>query len=150
MPQISKRKLDTDVENEMFREFWLSLSKLRNSEIIASFFSDLLSDTEKIMLAKRFTIAILLLRGKRPIEIKDTLHVTFSTIGSVASWLKNANGQTKNVFKSIIHEGNWQVLLAKLDASLDALPLRYGSNWSRQLQERGGSRAQRASINKLR
>jgi uncharacterized protein YerC len=150
MPQISKRELDKDIESEMFREFWLSLSKLRSADIIASFFSDLLTDTEKIMLAKRFTIAILLLRGKRPVEIKETLHVTNSTIGSVGSWLKNANHHTKGVLESIVQEGNWQKLLAKIDSILDELPPRYGSDWSREYAERRKRRTQRTSINKLR
>jgi uncharacterized protein YerC len=91
MPQISKRKLDKDIETEMFRQFWASFLSFNDVYRASSFFSDLLTDTERIMLAKRFTIAVLLLRGKRPIEIKETLHVTFSTIGSVGSWLKTQN-----------------------------------------------------------
>ncbi len=150
MPQISRKKLDKTIETEMFSQFWESLSALQDSVHIASFFSDLLTDTEKIMLAKRFTIAVLLLRGKRAVEIKDTLHVTNSTIGSVGSWLKNAKPQTKNALQRIIKEGNWQALLDRVEALLDELPPAYGTNWSEAGKAKWKRKMERASWRTLR
>ncbi len=150
MPQVSKRKMDKEVEVEMFRQFWLSLGKLRDVRHISSFYSDLLTETEKIMLAKRFTVAVLLLRGKHPVEIRDTLRVTFTTIGSVGSWLKNAKPETATVLQAIVKEGNWRALLTRIDSLLDDLPPRYGTNWSREYGERRARRRERHALTKLR
>jgi uncharacterized protein YerC len=76
MTRISKYQLDPDLREEMFRQFWLSLALLKDSGTVASFFSDLLSETEQIMLAKRFTVAMLLLRGYQPVKIIGILHVS--------------------------------------------------------------------------
>lgn len=150
MPQISRRKLDKDIETEMFRQFWASFLSFNDVYRASSFFSDLLTDTERIMLAKRFTIAVLLLRGKRPIEIKETLHVTFSTIGSVGSWLKNAKPETASVLKAIIRDGKWQALLDRVDALLDELPPAYGTNWSLAGKAKWKRKMERASRRVLR
>lgn len=149
MPQISRRKLDKTLEQEMFRQFWSSVSKLRDVSDVSSFFSDLLTETEEIMLAKRFTIAVLILRGKQPVEIKSTLHVTYSTIGSVASWLKNAKPKTRNLLQSILKEGNWQKILDRIDALFDELPSAYGTDWSKVGKHKWKRKMERASRQSL-
>ncbi|MCL4531524.1 MAG: Trp family transcriptional regulator, partial [Chloroflexi bacterium] len=111
MARISKYRLDPALEEEMFRQFWLSVSLLRDAEAVSSVFSDLLSETEEIMLAKRFTVALLLLRGKKPADIKMTLHVSNSTICSVHGWLKNAKPCTRRVLEIMVEEARWQKLL---------------------------------------
>jgi uncharacterized protein YerC len=129
MPQVSKYRLDKDLETQMFQKFWVSVARLQDASMVSSFFSDLLSDTEAVMLAKRFTIAILLLRGKRPVEIKSILHVTYSTIGSVSSWVKNAKPKTRLLLEQIIKEGKWESFLDSIDGMLEKLPPRYNSDW---------------------
>ncbi len=129
MPQISKYPLNRVIEQEMFHKFWTTVSKLKSVKEVSSFFSDLLTQTEEIMLAKRFIVSLLLLRGKRPAEISKSVHVSFSTIATVAGWLKNARPETKRILKRIIQESNWQKLLDKIDSTLDKLPLPYGTDW---------------------
>lgn len=150
MPQVSKYKLDKTLEEEMFRQFWISVSKLQDASIAASFFSDLLSDTEEIMLAKRFAIAILILRGKRPIDIAGTLHVSYSTIRGVASWVKNAKPKTRVLLQSMIHEGKWQNIFDRVDVLLDELPPVYGTNWSKAGKAKFRRKIERASRQSLR
>lgn len=150
MPKVSKYKLDSDVEREMFRQFWISLAKLRDATSVSAFFSDLLSDTEEIMLAKRFTVAILLLRGKRPTDIAATIHVAYSTIGSVASWLKNAKPHTRKLLQTIIQESSWQTLLDRIDSLLDQMPPRWGSNWQRAGKEKWKRSKERSARTSLR
>lgn len=149
MSRVSKRKLDKKVEEEIFHLFWESVSKLHNASEVSSFFSDFLSDTEEMMLAKRFAVAILLLRGKRPVDITSSLHVTYTTVGTVASWLKNAKSKTQNSLKRIIKIQNWQSVIDRLEGLLDQLPPDYGSNWQAAGQakwERTKDRSARQSI----
>lgn len=136
MTRISRYQLDAALKEEMFRQFWLSLSFLQDAHTASSFFTDLLSSSEEIMLAKRFTIAILILRGKKFADIKATIHVSDFTIGSVNAWLKNAKPKTRKVLELIIKESRWEKLLDQFDAILDKLPPRYGSDWSRAGREK--------------
>lgn len=125
------------------------MSTLRHADDVSSFFSDFLTDTEELMLAKRFTIAVLLLRGRSPKEIKDVLHVSNSATGAVGAWLKNAKPKTISTLERVIKENNWESFFDKIDAFLDTLPPNYASNWSRvgrERRERRVSRASRASI----
>ena len=62
---MSSNKFDRELEKHMFVIFWLALSQLHSSKDTAAFFSDLLSETEEIMLAKRFFIALLLKKRKK-------------------------------------------------------------------------------------
>ncbi|MCL4360642.1 Trp family transcriptional regulator [Patescibacteria group bacterium] len=150
MPQVSKYPLDRYLKNQIFRQFWVSISQLHTADDVSSFLSDLLSDTEEIMLAKRFTIAVLILRGKRPVEISGILHVSYSTIRSVASWLKNAKPRTRTMLLKITKTDSWQKVMDVLDAVLDELPPRYGTNWSRAGKEKWQRALERASRQSLR
>lgn len=149
MPQVSKYRLDKTLQEEMFIHFWSSIANLRTTRAVADFFSDLLTHTEEVMLAKRLTIAVLLLRDKRPIDIAHALHVSFSTIGRVSSWVNRAKPETKRELERIIKETQWQTFFDKVDELIDKLPPLYGTNWSRAGQERyqrAKDRSARASL----
>ena len=150
MSQISKKRLDKDVESEMFNQFWASLSKIDTPSTASEFFSDLLTKTEKYVLAKRFTCAILLVRGRSASEINKSIHFTYSTIGSVASWVKNARPQTKRILEKISKEKEWEKVFDRVDSLLDKLPPKYGSGWSRVGKEKYKRALQRSARSNLR
>lgn len=150
MTRVSKHLLDSALKDEMFRQFWLSLSFLHDAHTVSSFFTDLLSDAEEVMLAKRFTVAVLLMRGRNFSDIKSTIHVSDSTISSVNAWLKNAKPRTRQVLELIINETRWQKLLDQVDALLDKLPSAYGTNWSRIGKEKWQRKMERSSRQELR
>lgn len=150
MPQVSKRKLDKGLEEEMFRQFWRSLGQINDSQKSAEFFSDLLTETEKTMLAKRFTAAVLLSRGRSATDIKDSIHLTYSTIGSVSSWLKNAKPKTRELLNNISGEKNWEEIFDRIDSLLDKLPPRYGTSWKDAGKEKYKRTIERSSRNVLR
>lgn len=150
MTQISKYPLDGDTEKEMFRKFWQSLTSLRDADSVASFFSDFLTDTEEIMLAKRFTVAMLLLHGRQPRDIKRILHVSNSTTGSVASWLKNAKPRTLITLERIIKENKWEAFIDKIECLLDELPPIYGTDWQAVGKAKWQRKMERSSRESLR
>lgn len=100
------------------------------------------------MLAKRFAIAILLHRGKRAKDIKYALHVSNSATGAVSSWLKNAKPETIKTLERIIVQSNWEQFIDNIDAMLDSLPPRYGTDWSRAGKEKW-KRQQSRSVRKI-
>lgn len=149
MPQISKYPLNKEIKEIIFNQFWSSVSRLKTPGLVASFFSDLLSDTEEIMLVKRFAIAMLILRGKRPVEISSTLHVSFSAIASVSSWVKNAKPATKKILNILVKQSGWQAFFDKIEKLIDALPPRHGTDWSevgKRKWQRKMSRSARKSL----
>lgn len=142
--------MDKVVETELFKKFWHSLSSLRDPDSVSSFFSDFLSGSERIMLAKRFAIAVLLLRGKRPKDIKSVLHVSDSSTSSVGAWLKNAKPKTVATLERVIRENYWEEFFDNVDSFLDSLPPRYGTNWQRVGKERWQRNLERSSRQQLR
>lgn len=150
MPQISQRKLDKTVETEMYVRFWQSISRLQNSSDAAAFFSDLLTQTEEVMLAKRFMIAILLSRGKKPVQIGPILHVSFSTIAGVSSWVKNAKPRTKKILEMMINEGDWQAIFDRFNTVFDLLPPGKGADWHRVGKDKWKRKQERSARESLR
>lgn len=150
MTQVSKYPLDKTIEQEIYRKFQKSISVLRDANTVASFFSDFFTDTERTMFAKRLTVAVLLLRGRKPKDIKNVLHVSNSTTGTVGAWLKNAKPKTLAILEYLIKESEWESFNDTIEAFLDTLPPRYRTNWSRVGKERRERRIERASRQSLR
>jgi uncharacterized protein YerC len=122
MARISKIQLDTDVEKRMFDLFWRSLSRIGGPEDVSEFFADLLGKNERLMLAKRYTIAVLLSKGKNYHEIANTIIVSPATINSVANWLKNLKPATKKILDRHLKDEAWGQFFDKIEAILDAPP----------------------------
>lgn len=150
MPQVSRYRLDQSIQEEMFRRFWSSIANLKNPTAVSEFFSDLLTDTEEIMLAKRLTVAVLLLRGKRPIDIAQTLHVSFSMVGRVSTWVDRANPSTRRELERISREASWQKFIDTIEKLMDKLPPRYHTNWTQEGREKYRRLKERAKREELR
>jgi uncharacterized protein YerC len=150
MTRVSKYPLHKDLKKEMFTVFWSSLSQLHTAPDVAAFFSDLLSDTEEMMLAKRFTISLLLLHGKRPVEVAAILHVSFSTIRSVDEWLSRATPATKRLLERVSKVQGWQTVFDKVEALADQLPPRWGTDWHASGKAKWERKLQRAARSQLR
>jgi uncharacterized protein YerC len=145
MPRTSSIKLDKNIEKEILKQLWLSISKI-NSPITASeFVSDILTPTEQLMISKRLACAILLIRDKTPTDIKNSIHITYSTIGTVGAWVKNAKPKTQLILKQFSKEKGWEKILDKIESLLDKLPPRYGSDW-KEAGKRKFKRAQKRSV----
>lgn len=122
MAQVSKRRLDPQIESRMFVLFWQSLSRFTSSEQAADFFSDLLSQTEKTMLVKRYFIAILLSKNKSYLEICELIKVSPSTVNTVAAWLKNLKPATKKIINQHLRDESWGKFFDTLDGLIDSIP----------------------------
>lgn len=150
MARVSKIKIDKALETEMFRQFWSSLARINNSGKSSDFFSDLLSETEKLMLAKRFTAAVLIVRGISPTEINKSIHLSFTAIGSVSSWAKNSKPETQKLLSNISAEKKWQAVFDKIDEILDKLPPRRHSDWKEEYKKKRERTFQRLAKKSLR
>ncbi|MDP3661688.1 MAG: YerC/YecD family TrpR-related protein [bacterium] len=73
-------------------EFWTMVALLETKDEVKSFFKDLLSATESVMLARRIQVAKLLLSGFGYDTIQKKLGVAPNTIASVHRWLEGGFG----------------------------------------------------------
>ena len=79
MPQISKRRLNKNLEEKLIETLDLALGKLSKEET-RLFLVSLLTPTERLMLAKRLGIAMFLKQGVQQSQIASMLCVTQETV----------------------------------------------------------------------
>ncbi len=80
MPHVSRWKLQKNEEKNLLSAFRLVLAKLTKDEDVDAFLNSLLTSTEKIMLAKRLAIVVLIEEGLTESQISESLHVTRVTV----------------------------------------------------------------------
>lgn len=80
MTRISKKYLNEEVIMKLYRLFFEMFSRSNNQEEFFSLINDLLSSTEKIMIAKRIGIIYLLIKKVDCRTIAETLKVSTSTV----------------------------------------------------------------------
>jgi uncharacterized protein YerC len=83
----------------MFQTFWDAVSKINHQDEIQEFLNNLLSPTERTMLAKRLAIAVLLMKKYNYENIMDLLKVSSATISKVALTLNYNIGYKKAINK---------------------------------------------------
>lgn len=101
MARLSKVNLSKQIERQIFENFWEAISQIRDKKDIQSFLNDLLTPTERVMLAKRLAIAAMLLKGQDYATIRHFLKVSNETIAKVGVVLKTNQGY-KTVIDKII------------------------------------------------
>ena len=136
MSKVSKYKLDKDLENEIINQFWYSLGLADNSLKAKDFFSDLLTDTEQMMLAKRLAAAVLIFRNKAPVYIHESIHLSYSAISSVASWVKNSKEPTRKLLKQMSDEKSWDEVIDRIEEVVDKIHPLPGTNWESRYKEK--------------
>lgn len=80
MPHISKKKLDKKTLGKIFSKFVRVLSRAQNEKGLALILDELLTETERIMLAKRLSIALMLSGNIPQHRIAEVLCVSPSTV----------------------------------------------------------------------
>jgi len=133
MSQVSKYPIHKDVERRMFEVLRETISSLNNAEEIEVFLSDFLSPSEKIMLAKRLSIAVLLHKGYG--SIMEVLRVTPPTIANVSLLLKYSGKGYKRAVEKIAAEEKMNAFFEKIEDILAKIPHAKGSDWSYQRSE---------------
>jgi TrpR-related protein YerC/YecD len=91
------QKWRTNNTDELFNAFL----KLGNTEEVASFCRDLMTEAEIEEFASRFQIAKLLYQGKSQRVIAKELGVSITTVTRVNQWLQRGEGGYKNVMDKI-------------------------------------------------
>ncbi|MEK7147780.1 MAG: Trp family transcriptional regulator [Patescibacteria group bacterium] len=84
MPHVSPRKLDKETLDKIFRKFISVLENAQSKKKFASVLDELLTDTEKIMLAKRLAAALLLFGNTPQHRITESLILSPTTVSKIS------------------------------------------------------------------
>lgn len=144
MTQVSKRIVAKVVEERIQEVFSRVISDLHDPIEINEFLDDFLSPPEKIMLAKRLSIALMLAKGYGYEIITGILKVTPPTIASVNINLKYKGKGYKKIIGKILKEEKWNKFWQDISNIIDeTLPPRYGSNWTEERRKHYEEKFQR-------
>ncbi|KKQ21491.1 MAG: hypothetical protein US45_C0007G0008 [Candidatus Nomurabacteria bacterium GW2011_GWA1_37_20] len=108
MPHISSKKLKKENLQKLYDEFNGALEKSAKKSWIKFFLNDFLTQTEKIMLAKRFAVIYLLSKDVPTSYISESLCMSPTTIfrmslkyeiGRYSFLLKTIESENKNIWK---------------------------------------------------
>lgn len=88
MPKVSRISVDKKKMDRFYDDFWSAVALLETKKEVREFLFDLLTHTERKMLAKRLQIAMMLLEGYDYQAIRENIKVTDGTIARINNWLK--------------------------------------------------------------
>ena len=127
MTRISRRPVKDNVMERIFQLFFEAVGKKSKKEDLLEVVHDILSPTERIMIAKRVTIVFLLLKKIDYQTISDVLKVSQSTISKFHLIMDNSKGIVKALQLMLLNDQ----LINVLDEFLLAIkgPGVYGTNW---------------------
>ena len=119
MTQISRNPVHKDVYYSIRDDLVWVFSELHSQEDTKVFFYEFFTKTERIMLAKRLAVAMMLHRGFIYRDIRDILHVSTSTITGIATRLDQGGIGLKKIFDKLAREERMEVFWTKVNRALD-------------------------------
>lgn len=118
MPQVSKKYLRPWVEKRMGEVLEKTLSRSRRHTEVQELLQDILTPTERIMVAKRLAAAILLLKDYDYRQICHVLKISSSTVLSVFKQLNIAGQGYRRAATQIAHDRERQEFFAALEKEI--------------------------------
>lgn len=103
MPHLSKSSLDIKTEKEILKALEIILARITKAEEMKFFLLSLLTPTERLMLAKRLMVTVLLKENVPDQEIANMLHVTRSTVYKFKLLLES-RGQGYNIAFKVLDD----------------------------------------------
>jgi Trp operon repressor len=92
MPQVSRNKLPKKTEETLVKNLNIVFSQIIETDAMLLFLNSLLTETEKLMLAKRLAMVFLLSENVPDTYIASTLHVTRMTVAKMR-YYNEAHGE---------------------------------------------------------
>ena len=138
MPHVSKNKLDQATIYKISDKLFKVISRLKHEKEVSQFFSDLLTKTERVMLAKRLAVVIML-ESNYPFRIiSQALKVSESTISAMKDRFDRGGDGYRLVIKRLEKEKFWKDFFKSIEKILqpDFLPPIVGKGRWRHLYQK--------------
>ena len=105
MTHVSKNPVDKNTYFQILEGFIWLLSDLKSESDMKLFLNDFLTKTERIMLAKRLALALMITKGYETKIITQILHVSTGTVYRMREWVdRGGSGLTLALKRLIIQE----------------------------------------------
>lgn len=101
MSKVTPSKLSQTDRSRMLNLLYIKIAKLKTKKEIANFLSDLLTESEQVMILRRLQIAKLLLDGETYFNIRDKLNVGVDNIKNVRRKIDFGCGGYINFIKKL-------------------------------------------------
>jgi uncharacterized protein YerC len=101
MPKISRNKLDDKAYQAILNQLHYAFARLGNDKEIADLMDNLFTQTERLMVAKRLAIAMLLEKGLTYPEISQILKVSSATISFVRNGVMKYNENYQKLIQAL-------------------------------------------------
>ena len=99
--QVPKHGINKKVEKKIYKSLYQVLADIKQPRSVEIFFTGILTDTERMALAKRLAIATYLKKNKSYEVIKNELKVSSATIATVQNLLVRGNEGLNTALKAI-------------------------------------------------
>jgi len=131
MTMVSKYPLDKAIQQRVFEIFLSTLADLKTSSEVQLFIDQFFTPTERMMFAKRLSIAFLLAKNYDIRMISKILKVSTKTVTTVNIWIKHYKGGLYSTINKIINQEKQKEFWKELeyDLSKATIPFAVG-NWS--------------------
>jgi len=120
VPHISKKRLEPQVLKQILYFFKAIMADLQKEEEVAAFLDSLLTNTEKLMLAKRLAMVVLILEGVSDSKIVESLKTTHATVEKMKLMLDKTMGGYQVGLKKLRTRENWRKLKSALLSLVDS------------------------------
>ena len=135
MTRISRFPVEDKVLKKLYVIMFIVVSSMDEEEEFTQIINELLSPTEKIMVAKRVAIIYLLMKKIDYLNISSVLKVSSSTIAKFNLMINKRKAIT-NSLKAIIGSEKLKDFFEKLFIDLQGQPGTYGVDWKSAWQRK--------------
>src|SRR3989344_2165753 len=115
MPKVSQNPLSSEMRQEITSAFIRTLTKIDDDHLLKRFLDDLLTPTEKLMLAKRLMVAVLLQRGYSYGAVCRVLKMSKTTVHLIQRDLVKSGDGYRKVFDRFFKESKGQRILNAIE-----------------------------------
>lgn len=129
MARISKKPVDKKLLTKIYKLFYEVFSRYEGQEDFLLIIDDILSPTEKIMLAKRLAIIYLLIKKVDYRDIMDTLKVSSATVVFYATTFYKRNSRVINIIDNMLMKESVLNFLDDFFADIMIHPGIYKGHW---------------------
>ncbi len=136
MPHVSKRRIEPEVMKHTLDSLTLLIRDLDNVSDTQKFLFSVLSETERLMIAKRIVAAFLLRHNIEPGKIQDILKLTPATISRLRLWIQTHQEGFDIIFDKLEKHRRWEISKEILFKILD-YAIRSGSGRVPNLFKKG-------------
>lgn len=123
MPRISRSKLAPEKLQEITDHFSYLVSSLTHTKDIEGFLMDFLTREEKIMLAKRLVLFMMIKKGYEPQFIQQMLHLSYETVRTYTNQCYEKNAIFHGILDKMLDRQKTKDFWRKIDTFLKPVEL---------------------------